>query len=432
MWWLEVNDTQIRLWQDGDLLYAEPGVAHVERKSVMLGDKALNQSFVHPVQSASMYWQKLNEEATENRTKTVGKQSDLLFNQLNEIFAHPEFSLESTGWVIFAGDVDATQAGLLYGILAHKNIALRGIVNGVASAVSLETLPEHAYFIDMHLHRTVVTEIQVADDTVKQVETKSLMQMGYMQLMNRCINTVAERSLDETRFDPRVSGATEQQVFDQLHQRLHSSDAVLNFNIDHNDEVRNISVPWDDLIAGCSSFYHQLLAACGENDQLIFNERLTALPGFEAYVQQSGYSFFSVDDTHLAKAIAGIADSVADGADVEYLKEYTVLAPTAEYQNATITSEMESLYVEPTHLLQGHNATPLNVGDNWQMDGKPIAIFHSLNGKLALEPHDGTDLRVNDTVIEQPTFVSSGDRLTAQFGSDKTAHATLITVLGSG
>ena len=428
---LEVNDTLIRLWQDGTLRYAEPGIAQVERNSLTFGTEALNQAFVHPVQSLSSYWQRLNEEPSEQRNNTVSKQSDLIFSQLNEVFGQDSQADDEGVWVALASDIDAQQAGLLYGILEYKRLKLRGFIDLASATAAIDSLPNRVCHVDMHLHRTVVTELTLNEDTIEVGVCKSLSQLGYLQLINRWINTVAERSLDESRFDPRVSGLTEQQVFDQLHQGINSIEETIFIEIAHNNQLRSIGVPRSDLIAGSEGFYERMLAPCGNHTHIVLSEHASKLPGLADYIEKSGYGVDRCNDQNLYDVVSRVDTQTASDADIEFFKTYSRIAASVE-PNLDPNQPPTSPDQCPTHVLVDDVAFPISNESRLRIGEAVIGNLQKVDGHLRLIPADQVAVVLNNTPVTEPANIQIGDQLNAAVYGRSLAPAKLITVIESG
>ena len=91
--------------------------------STALGDDALAQLFIHPVQCQTTYWQRMNEDAIEPRTRTIGKEFRLgLQPDSRSLLEQQRSRNNDPGWVVVPSDFDSGQVGLLYGILEYKRL----------------------------------------------------------------------------------------------------------------------------------------------------------------------------------------------------------------------------------------------------------------------------------------------------------------------
>lgn len=431
MWLLEINDQLIRLWKDGQQCFAEPGIAQVDRNSVIFGHEASGGAFTHPVQTLSSYWQRLNEEPSEQRNKAVSKQSDLVFNQLNKVFEDHSLAPDDGLWVALASDIDAQQAGLLYGILQYKELPIRGFVDMASSVATIDYLSGDLCFIDMHLHRSVVTEVSVSGDRIEIESSRTLAQLGYMQLMNRWINTVSEKSLDENRFDPRVSGQTEQQVFNQLQERVASADESILFEISHNEESRSINVPRADLVNDSLDFYERLLASCSNISHVVLGEHTASLPGLEPLIQSRNLIVDYCTGHSLNGVVSQLESTRSADADVTFVKSYSRQS-SSQIDSSVQTQVTQNNAPSPTHVLANDIARPLANGSEFRIDGTAIGSLQQQDGQLRLSPSKGIALSLNDAPISRETVVNIGDQLTVTVDGETTQSARLIFVVDSG
>ena len=147
MWSFEVNDVLLRVRNVGATCYEQAGVAYLTEGTTTLGDEALAQLFVHPVQCHTTYWQRMNEDAIEPRTRTIGKNSDLVYSQVVEAFSNSGVNANDPGWVVVPSDFDNEQLGLLYGILEYKKLRPRGFVDTALVAGANATVSDSALYI---------------------------------------------------------------------------------------------------------------------------------------------------------------------------------------------------------------------------------------------------------------------------------------------
>ena len=435
MWSLEVNDVLLRLRNDGETRYEQAGVAYLTDDTTSLGEDALAQLFIHPVQCQTTYWQRMNEDAIEPRTRAIGKNSDLVYNQIVDAFSNSGVGVQEPGWVVVPSDFDSDQVGLLYGILEYKQLQPRGFVDAALVAGSKATVSDTAFYIDLQLQRTVVTQLYQHDGQIEVVTVKSLPSAGYIQLIQRWIDTVAQRSLDETRFDPRVAGTTEQQVFDRLVERISGGSEVV-ISVEHNGETRTTSLLQDELATSGIDIYDRILSECNPGTHLLLGEHAIRMPGFIEYVAGSGRTAEVCPSEGVVEAVFRINDELPDDAEVELHKsirrDTTATASTFRSRPSVEHAATSRRSQVPTHALLGDAAYPIGAQRTISIDDIEVCSLYRADDAVMLRPHDGRETYVNDRSIDGSTIVSSGDHIRIGPESRDAKEIVLIRVVDNG
>lgn len=435
MWSLEVNDVLLRLRKNGETCYEQAGVAYLTEETTALGEDALAQLFIHPVQCQTTYWQRMNEDAIEPRTRAIGKNSDLVYNQIADAFSSGGVSAQDTGWVVVPSDFDSDQVGLLYGILEYKHFRPRGFVDAALVAGSKATVSDTAFYIDLQLQRTVVTQLYQHDGQIEVVTVKSLPSAGYLQLVQRWIDTVAQRSLDETRFDPRVAGTTEQQVFDRLVERISGGNEMV-ISVEHNGETRTTSLLQNELATSGIDIYDRILSECNPGTHLLLGEHAIRMPGFIEYVAGSGRTAEVCPSDGVVETVFRIDDELPEDADVELhksiLRDTSTTASSFRSRPDVKQPTTASRSQVPTHALLGDAAYPIGAQRTISIDDIEVCALYRADDTVMLRPHDGQETYVNERAINASTIVSSGDHIRIGPESRNAKEIVLIRVVDNG
>ena len=435
MWSFEVNDVLLRLRNDGETCYEQAGIAYLTESDTTLGHDALAQLFVHPVQCQSTYWQRMNEDAIEPRTRAIGKNSDLVYNQIVEAFSNCKVSANDPGWVIVPSDFDNDQLGLLYGILEYKHLRPRGFIDAALVAGSKATVSDSAFYIDLQLHRTIVTQLYQHDGQIDVVTVKSLPSAGYLQFVQRWIDSVAQRSLDESRFDPRVAGTTEQQVFDRLCERIGGGNELV-ISVEHNGETRSTSLLQDELAANAIDIYDRILSECNPGTHLLLGEHAIRMPGFLEYIAGSGRTAEGCPSEGIVEAVSRIDADLPEEADVELHKsihrDTTATASSFRSRPAVEQPDERRGSQVPTHALLGDAAYPIGTQRSISIDDIKVCSLYRADGAVMLRPQDESETYVNDRSIEGNTIVASGDRVRIGPKTHDAKEIVLIRVVENG
>lgn len=435
MWSLEINDVSLRLRDEGTTCYEQAGIAYLTNDSTTLGDDALAQLFIHPVQCQTTYWQRMNEDAIEPRTRSIGKNSDLVYNQIVEAFSSSEVRNNDPGWVVVPSDFDSDQVGLLYGILEYKHLKPRGFIDAAIVAGSKATVSDSAFYIDLQLERTVVTQLYQHDGQIDVVTVKSVPSAGYLQFVQRWIDTVAQRSLDETRFDPRVAGTTEQQVFDRLCERIGGGNELV-ISVEHNGETRSTSLLQDELAANTIDIFDRILSECNPGTHLLLGEHAIRLPGFLEYIAGSGRTAEGCPAEGVIEAVDRIDGELSEEAEVELHKSIHrdtssttstfASRPAVEQADPTKRSQV------PTHVLLSDAAYPIGTQRSISIDDIEVCSLYRADGAVILRPQDERETYLNDRSIDGSTIVASGDRVRIGPKSHDAKEIVLIRVVDNG
>ena len=435
MWSFEVSDVLLRLRYHGETRYEQSGVAYLTEDTTVLGDDALAQLFIHPVQCQTTFWQRMNEDAIEPRTRSIGKNSDLVFNQIVDAFANSSTGIQDPGWVVVPSDFDSDQVGLLYGIFEYKHLRPRGFLDAALVAGFKGTVSDSAFHIDLQLQRTVVTQLYQHDGQIEVDTVKSLPSAGYLQFVQRWIDTVAKRSLDETRFDPRVAGTTEQQVFDRLSEGITAGQEIV-ISVEHRGETRTTSLLQDELAASAGDIYDRILSECNPGTHLILSEHVVRLPGFLEYVAGSGRTAEVCPSDAVVEAVSHINDEIAEDSEVELHKsihrDKTATSSSFRPRPDVKRTDTATRSLVPTHALLDDAAYPIGAQRSISIDDVEVCSLYRADDAVMLRPHDGRETYVNGKSIDGSTIVSSGDHVRIGDGTQDAKEIVLIRVVDNG
>ena len=173
---LDINDTEITLTRDGELLYAQPGIALVERGRTQFGSEASAQSRLHPRQAHNEFWQRLNADPVTPAGRGVANQADLVYLQLRAI--REAARLDRADLVVAAPSTTTpAQLGLLLGIAAEAGFDVRAVVDTAVAAASTQSLAGSWHgrcrVVDVGLHRAFVTQVDLQDGETVDMEIGS-------------------------------------------------------------------------------------------------------------------------------------------------------------------------------------------------------------------------------------------------------------------
>ena len=405
MWLFDVNDFALSLWQDTNLVLREPGMASVSQKSMEFGEPALYQYKERPAQCHSQYWQKLNQEPTTRKSDGIATQADLIYQHILSIKNRVGLVQDSQIRVVVPNDTTNAQLELLYGVIDYLDLE---VVDFVVSGIGATRvpLPPTSFFLDISLNRALLTEMFVAEK-LEIGDSQPLARSGYIGLLNAWTNEITRVSLEESRFDPRKFGATEQQVFNRLLEYSGNADD-LRIDIEHQRGIHHVSVKSEELKNASFSVFESIKKRLHDGSTVVLSHNTGKLGGLNEYLTAHGHAVETCTEDMLVKA----------------LLDLPVPSPNASSERIVhrsfALSEADSTQVRPTdnrvkatHVLHGFVATPIDVEFVAQSPNGEGEYFRLVQqgDTQHLIPSEHVPVRRNGRPVSAPIGVAAGDRI---------------------
>lgn len=408
---LLLNDVSTCLLDASKVLYNEPGIAHTERRKVTFGNEALAQSRLHPSHSQSFFLQKLNQDRVQGGGTGIRTQADLVYQHLLDIRNKAQLRDPDPLWLVVASDVSAEQLGLLYGIALRAEIPIRNFVDASVLAAASYNGTRSCVVLDIGLHRTVLAGIDTGE-VVKRQHVDVIPQLGWLPLMNLWVRTCSERSLDESRFDPRKLASTEQQLFDQLLSFIGSGDEKQNIALELRGTIRGLESSRADLASVAQDRYRHILAYFDGPTDILLSNTNAHLPGLIETLEREGHHVNEFDQFDTLRSVGQITSNNREDSDsrTHYLELPHLAAPRlTSIDRESVLTLADSV----THVLVGHIAHPLTHGFRARPTANGISAFEIENteSSYALTIADEKALRLNGNPIEGQTRLVPGDEL---------------------
>jgi len=403
---LELNDSGLRLMQGGRLLLESPGIALVNEKQCLLGAEALQQSKLHPLQTHSQFWQSLDSEPLGSGNPKCRHQADLVFEHLQAIKALQG----DINNLILALPAHYTKAqlSLLLGIAQHCQLTIVGLVDTAVASVAKQADAGRHCFIDFQLHQALVSHVEVGQE-VQNTRVESVPGAGLLACYDAWANLIAEQFIQQTRFNPLHSAATEQLLHNQLTDFLHRAqrDGEATFELAGHKTTLALKT-----LADKSKIQLEKIAAhTGHfSGHLYMTERCHSLPGVAEMFPQ---------------AIAVTSAQLAN--NIEHHEQTIVQKPGALKLIASLPA---STGVRPrsegkktaTHILWNHQAFPVNTGLSIVNNASTPIVRHSQDNQAicAITPQSGAlsitkiqedGLLINGKSASEGQTLISGDQL---------------------
>jgi len=281
---LELNDCGLRLSDGNAIDLRSPGYATLTKDSIITGDAALAQARLHPRQTVSQFWLRLGTEALHEPRPHARHYADLAYAQLQQLMREAGAGHELI--LAVPGSFSREQLGVLLGIAARCPMRPVGLVDAALAAACDQGIAGHALHIDLQLHQCVLTRLQRQGSELLRERVQCVPGVGLVQLHERWAQIAASRFIQQSRFDPMHSAASEQ----QLHDRLPAWLGVLSEQDDVNTELHNGSSSYQaklrlqEMLEAVNPLYRQIgNAVSGERDDhvILLSPRMAALPGIE-------------------------------------------------------------------------------------------------------------------------------------------------------
>lgn len=409
MWILDLADASIKLSNDGEVVYDEPGVALVDANSLVFGDEALAQVKLHPDREQSQYWQRMDQSAVHPPGFAVETQADLVYRQLLSVKDQGGLSNSDQLWVAVPSDMSSAQLALLYGIAVQAELNVLDFVDrGVAAAASID-VGDRCAFIEIGLHRSVVTQLQLGDVVTKD-RASVAQKFGVLSLMNTWIKLAADKFLDTARFDPRKFAATEQQVFDQLLEFIALDEDMHVVRVEHQGNSRQVEVSRSELVAATRERVAEVIGLMDYGCPILLSEHSAALPGVVEALNDEGSKCFSCTASDIAAASARIRASRGDSEERTLHTEI----PHTNKARSQVHHETHSL-PDATHILRQSIAHAIGAefAASNQRDGKTdFAIRRNAHG-LVVVPSSHATVLLNGERIHGEAATKVGDSIVA-------------------
>ena len=215
---IEISDAALVAALDGRPGPVSPGYAWMSREKISVGEAARRAARLEPLNIDNRFWQDLDERPLSQPAAAGRSRADLAYVQLRQLW--DEVRAASSGTIdVVAGVVPGTlkpeQLALMLGIARACDMPLGGFMDAAVAAASAWGGRGRFVYIDVHLHRAVITAVEVgAEARRERVEVAS--RAGLIALQDAWMRLVARSFVARTRFDPLHQARTEQALFDAL------------------------------------------------------------------------------------------------------------------------------------------------------------------------------------------------------------------------
>lgn len=406
MWVLELNDVSIRVLQDGEPKYLAPGIALVERNEFLFGVEANAQLRVNPALCHTHYLQKLNQERIPADRRLPLTQADILYHHLLQIRTRAAIPRNEPIWVVIPSDTSIEQVGLLLSVLRAADFHPMDFLDAGFAAISLPSPPQKAVILDVALNRTTIANLSFGSQ-LEVVSSQTVAGVGLISFVNLWVNVIANRSLSESRFDPRAFGETEQQVYEQMLDGILNGVELLTFNIKHLSENHHVALLSTDLAEAAVNHYDLIFESITDAKNVILTAFTAHMPGFEAYLKDKGIEVAVCSADWSNDAVERLPYRSDLSTEERNFWREIALSNARSDQASGLASPENNV---PSHILNGTIAYPLGESYtvfNDELTQELFTLVRDANDYL-LDPVESIPCELDGKTISKRVHVQSG------------------------
>jgi hypothetical protein len=411
---LELNDLGVRAYQEGELLFESPGYALVEKNRVILGEEARQQARLHPLNLHNDFWSELTAEPIHSPNPQVRHNADLVYLHLEHLNELAPGGLRDQPIVCsLPGHTPREHLSMLLGIAQQSKLKIVALVDTALASMVGRVQQQAVWHVEMHLHYSVISQLALSQGELKRTHQGLVKQQGWLAIQNHLLQFFTDAFIEQTRFDPRHSAASEQALLESIPEwmeqaRLHAaSSQKVHCELErHHVELDGATLldQIHDSLAELRQRLHSLDA-----QSVFLGDRLSLRASYLPIKHRT------LDPEELAAGYEHLCQSLPlfnDGLRF-------ISALPSEVVNSAPQIE-EDTRPAATHILCSDRAFPLNryysIVDSQSEDmlavqpgEAPNALAYLNNDQLILP--QGTPLLLNDAQIHNARQMKLGDRL---------------------
>jgi hypothetical protein len=389
---IEFNDLEFSLYRGGERLYREPGFAIVRDGALLFGEPALRLARMHPQQANQQYFTRMNADPLPQPIRAAANHADLVYLHLKEL---AEYSHDDAV-VAVPGTMNGEQLGVLLGICHEAGIEVSGFVISAVAGLATTPTAEQITHLDVFLQHMQVSELAVNSE-VSHERAFEVKDCGFSGLLEGWVNLIADRFVQETRFDPLHTADSEQQLYNQVYDwalGAHHHGEV-SVEISTGEQRRRVEIPRSQLEQKAEQRIDRLIDALPARTSIVLTARAARLPGLANRLKTAGFEL-----TLLA------ADAVPSGCNDHLDRIRTAdselrLINRLPHEHEVAASSVRTGLV-PTHLLNDHRARPLSASD------LPVRVRLTEDGPWI---GAGPGITVNGRSLEADARLTLGDAI---------------------
>ncbi len=260
---------------------------------VIFGKSAFRQFHVSDVPVDNQYWYRLGgvEDASTSKKGSQHQPSDDDLAQTHlkavlEKWSRAGGSFEQIALAV-PGHFKSSKLGSIIQVAQQAGISVKHVLdNSLAGLLSAPVVPDSGslWVVDLHWNTADVVRMGRSPDAVERMEVLSDRGLGLRLILDRLIDGVGKRFIDECRFDPMARPEYAQELYNQVFDYL--SDGGQNGSRKLEMSKGSITVDRGILAEMIRTELHgltQLVSKSAGTDGLVFlSSRANLIPGFAA------------------------------------------------------------------------------------------------------------------------------------------------------
>jgi len=402
---IELHDHNVRISSPQGLLGESPGFANTFEKPPVFGADALGLTRLHPQQSFNQFWFQLGLDPLVNKNNLFRHQADLAFGHLKSITK--QFELE--GETVFAvpSHYSATQLSTLLGLVKHCSINVAGLVDLALLAMAQLQEHQHALFMDVQLHQTVLTLVTKEQGEILREKVLPVPGTGLLSLQDAWANTITDAFIKQSRFDPLHNADTEQYIYSELESWLKTVtiNKEILLEINNKGAIHQASLTLKNFEQRAQSIFNRVsqeIDGITSTVTPIYTlERVSSLPG----LQQAMPNIVAVSNDAITESGFQHLDLIkGSGEAVKLVSRLPVtLASTTTCKATEEPQPSHFVFQNKAYALSDINLPELKLNT-------PITISLQDQG-YCLHANPELDIKLNGLTLTEPTLLKLGDCL---------------------
>jgi hypothetical protein len=368
---LDLSDASLSLIAESEIIHS-PGAALLTSTGLSFGEPAFAQLKRKPLHVRTDFWNQLSTSPLNGSFGAARHSADLVYGHLKSLVS--TIKSDSKLVLLAPGNIQQSQLELLLGILDSLGITTAAVFDRAIIAHSKALGP--GLNVNLQWRQLVLSELQINRGELTAQAVTALPGLGYLDLLELCLEDCAELCIEQTRFDPRRSADSEQTLLDAIPGLLNTLSNTPEASIDLGST--NFKVPRSRLEVVGQRVSAAIATALRDNDRdsVSVDEALAAFPGvpfnniITASVLRSAAVELLTDYDYSAALTRITSRPVESGAHSSPTGDAALDHAAAEIQYrsdapaSTHSSDASASTANPTHLMIDATAYPIEASEN--------------------------------------------------------------------
>lgn len=371
---LDINDAQLMVATPSGI-ERSCGMAFWDGGQYHFGHSAVSELRRKPLETKSDFWSLLNTQPLSPAFGNARHSADLVYSHLKELLGASD-DLDDLV-IVTPANVGDDQLSLLLGILQSLSINISAVID--RSLIATHSGDRRSVHIETQWRQLLITEVIESEGERSVTETKPLPGLGLLDCYEQILERCADRCVDQTRFDPRRSADSEQELWNAVPDIL----AALQSSPKHTVSLGQyqFTISQDDITSVGLRLMTEIDRITSSKDRW-FDEPLLAIPGVESTTEAVSADVIAGTARDIVqqlpegqKGLVRIASLASTAPSPAQTPEPPVAAAQAKERSETTASPIPVPLDSdiPTHLLIGHRAVALSSDEAASFGLEPLA-----------------------------------------------------------